>query len=58
MRLFAVSEPKYNDKNEVIGYKYKMVQRSFLPIIPSFSIKFDRKKSEELFYEPNSRFEF
>ncbi len=60
MRLFPVSEPIYNDNYEVTGYKQKMVQRSFLPIIPSFSfsIKFDRKKSEELYYEPGGRFKF
>ncbi len=60
MRLFPVTEPVYDADNKVTGFTYKMVQRSFLPIIPtiSFSIKFDRKKSEELYYEPKGRISF
>lgn len=60
MRLFPISEPVYNKNDEVTGFKYKIVQRSFLPIIPSisFSIKFDGKKPEELYYEPKSKIMF
>lgn len=58
MRLFPVSEPIYDTNHQVTGYNQKMIQRSFLPIIPSFSfsIKFDRKKSEELYYEPKTKY--
>jgi len=60
MRLFPVKVEKYDNNHEIIGYNYKMVERSFLPILPSFtfSIKFDRVKSENIYYEPKRKFEF